>query len=209
MGLKVHNSPAAAGQKVDLRRHALAFVGGPSKARVFDVFAGRGMMHAEVWEPAAVYVGCDETWQPSDPGRRYVGDNRLVMRAVDLSGFNVFDFDAYGSPWEQMLILAARRRWKKGEMGALVVTDGSSLNLRFGSAPKAIGQLCDLSRRRFVPKISMGVSIQRTALVRWCQEARVTLQKMWRAEGNGSGKRTQPLMVYTAIGFEGTGARSS
>lgn len=199
---KVHNAPAAIGAKVDLRTRALEWVGGKDQARVFDAFAGRGEMWRGVWRHAAGYAGCDKTWQSSDPGRRFVGDNRLVMRAIDLAPFNVFDLDAFGSPWEQMLILAARRRWKRRERGAIVLTDGSSLNLRWGGAPKAMAQLCGISGKRLPPKESTSSVIQQTALTEWCTKAGIALKKMWRAQGNGSGKGGA-VMVYTTVCFEG------
>jgi hypothetical protein len=35
--------------------------------------------------------------------------NWRVMRAIDLAPINVFDFDGWGEPWEQVIMLAARR----------------------------------------------------------------------------------------------------
>ena len=65
-------------------------------------------MWREVWHEAAAYVGCDLKWY-RDERLAYVADNRRVLRAIDLKPFNVFDFDAWGAPWEQVLILIARR----------------------------------------------------------------------------------------------------
>jgi hypothetical protein len=198
----VHNAPAAVSAKVALRQRALEFVGGSGRALVFDAFAGRGEMWRAVWSQSAGYVGVDKTWQSSDPGRRFVGDNRTVMRAIELGGFNVFDFDAFGSPWEQMVILAARRRWKRRERGAIVITDGASLKLRFGAAPAAMAQLCGIDGRSLPPKESTSDIIQKTALSAWCKKVGIKLVKMWRAEGNGSGKGGA-RMIYTCIGIEG------
>ncbi|HVH77139.1 MAG TPA: hypothetical protein VM755_19655 [Stellaceae bacterium] len=47
------------------------------------------------------------------------------MRAIDLAPFNLFDFDAWGSPWEHVAILCARRPVQPGERIGLVLTDGS------------------------------------------------------------------------------------
>lgn len=110
--------------QVQIRREVLASV---RPARVFDAFSGLGVMWAGAWKLADSYVGCDLDFYVEEPRRRFVGDNRRVMRAVDLQAWNVFDLDAPGSkpPWEQLVILAARRRWGKGERGAVVVTDGA------------------------------------------------------------------------------------
>jgi hypothetical protein len=54
------------------------------------------------------------------------------------SCFTVFDLDAFGSPWEQALILAARRPVAPGERIGLVLTEGSQLKTRFGGLPLAM-----------------------------------------------------------------------
>jgi len=104
---KVDNSPSAHAAKVDIRKRVLETIG-PGKARVFDGFAGSGKMFEAVWSSAAAYTGCDLKWQ-NDDRRMYAADSRRVLRSIDLAQFNVFDLDAYGSPYEQCLIIAARR----------------------------------------------------------------------------------------------------
>ena len=86
-------------------------------------------MWREVWHAAAGYVGCDLKWY-RDERLAYVADNRRVLRAIDLAPFNVFDFDAWGAPWEQVLILIARRPLLPGERIGLVLTEGSAFNLK-------------------------------------------------------------------------------
>jgi hypothetical protein len=131
--------PAARATKIDVRRRVLAAIGA-ADARVFDAFAASGEMHKAVWHEAAEYVGCDLNWT-SDDRLAYVADNRRVMRCIDLAAFNIFDFDAFGSPWEQAVILAARRKVAPGERIGVVVTDGSSLNMALGGMPAALREL--------------------------------------------------------------------
>ena len=143
--LKVHNTPSATAAKVALRQHVLDRV---SPARVLDAFCGGGVMYGAVWRKAKAYVPCDSArWAPGDPVR-FVCDNRRLLRCLDLGDFNVFDFDAFGSPWEQVLILAARRRWGTGEKGGLVLTDGSALKTRWGALPAALAELVEGGSRR-------------------------------------------------------------
>src|SRR5262252_2796473 len=97
---KTNTAPIARAAKIEIRRNLLAAI---KPARVFDAFAGAGELHDAVWCEAAEYVGCDEKWF-RDHRLMYVADNRRVLRAVDLTAFNIFDLDAYGSPWEQALI---------------------------------------------------------------------------------------------------------
>lgn len=130
--------------KVEIRRRVLAALT-PAAARVFDAFAGPGLMWAEVWQHAAAYVGCDERWH-RDARCCFVADNRRVMRCLDLTPFTIFDLDAYGSPWEQALILAARRRLAPGERVGLVVTEGTWMKTRTGTCwPAALRQACGIT----------------------------------------------------------------
>lgn len=141
-GAKKHNAPGAVVAKVTLRRHLLSAIG-PDRAHVFDAYAGPGAMHAAVWREAASYVGCDTEWF-RDERRVFVADNQLVMRALDLAAFNLFDLDAFGSPWETATILAARRRLLPGERVGLAVTDGCGLKLKMSGVPHALARLVGL-----------------------------------------------------------------
>jgi hypothetical protein len=127
--------------KIEIRQNVLAAIT-PARAVVFDAFAGTGVMWAEVWRQAADYVGCDERWH-ADARCCFVADNRRVMRCIDLSRFTVFDFDAYGSPWEQAMILAARRQLTPGERIGLAITEGTWTSTRLvvgGVGPKLLRQ---------------------------------------------------------------------
>lgn len=204
---KTHNRANAVHAKQQLRRNILAEL---RPARVFDAFCGpkRGGS-SDAWDRADSYVGCDTVWRPDDTRRRFVGDNRRILRSVDLAGYNVFDLDAFGSPWEQALIVAARREWKRNERGALVLTDGSSMNTRFGNLPAALAQLLGAEKlRRLAPGAGSADAYQRMALRRWCQLSNVRPLKQWRADSASSGVGSC-RMVYTAILFEGLGGVST
>jgi len=123
--------------KVDIRRRVLEVLT-PEAAHVFDAFAGTGIMYGYVWRHAARYVGCDERWH-RDARSCYVADNRRVLRCLDLAAFNCFDLDAYGSPWEQVAIVVARRPpLAVGERLGLVLTDGSWSAYRTGKIPPGL-----------------------------------------------------------------------
>ena len=139
---KVDNANAALPAKVQIRQFVLDTVGA-DQARVFAAFAGEGQIYRKVWHQAAFYIGCDLHWK-RDERLMYAADSRRVMRALPLQAFSIFDFDAYGSPWEHVVILCARRRLALGERLGLVLTEGSGLNLKFGGLPTALGQLAGL-----------------------------------------------------------------
>jgi hypothetical protein len=106
LGVKTDNNPQARRAKIAIRQNVLDAIG--RKAGVLDDFAGSGDMYSSVWKNAGHYVGCDLKPQ-TDSRLMFCADNTRVLRAIDLSRFSIFDFDAYGSPWVRAVILADRR----------------------------------------------------------------------------------------------------
>jgi len=140
---KVDNAKGAKRAKVELRQNILDAIGA-DQARVFDAFAGAGLMFDAVWHQAARYVGCDARWH-QDGRTAYVADNQRVLRAIDLTQFNVFDFDAYGAPWDQLTLLGVHRPLKAGERVGIVLTEGTWLKTRTGLIPHALRRAAGLT----------------------------------------------------------------
>jgi len=141
-GKSVNNHKKALKTKITVRDRILQEIG---EASVFDAFAGSGKMYREVWHRAQAYVGCDLRWYP-DQREAYVCDNTRLLRALDLQRFNLFDLDAYGSPYTQLAIIAARRRLAAGDRVGLVLTDGLFNRLKFGALPLGLAKLAGVDR---------------------------------------------------------------
>lgn len=172
-------------QKIEIRRHVLAAIT-PAAAFVFDAFAGTGSMFKHVWHEAAGYVGCDERWH-NDERCAFVADNRRVLRVIDVSRFSIFDLDAYGSPWDQLTIIAARRRLVPGEQLGLVLTEGTWLKTR---AKDPVRGLRDALPRKLVTPIPYSVHdalIART-LRRLVAEMQGHIVKTWLSIGTTGAK---------------------
>lgn len=143
---KTPNHPAGLEAKIDLRRWVLERV---RPARVLDAFAGKGAMYSAVWHQAESYAGIDRfQWPAGD--LRWVGDNRRVLRCIDLQPFNVFDLNSFGDPWYQALIVAARRDVKPEETIGMLFTSGG-LGPKLGSVSHA-GLLAAGLERSFRPR---------------------------------------------------------
>jgi hypothetical protein len=138
LGVKTDNNPQARRAKIAIRQNVLDLIG--NKARVFDAFAGSGEMYSAVWRKAGYYVGCDLKPQ-SDSRLMFCADNTRVLRAIDLMHFTIFDFDSYGSPWVQAVILADRHRVAPGERIGLVLTEGAGFAYKSNVVPAAIAVL--------------------------------------------------------------------
>ena len=196
---KVHNTRSGKSAKIDLRRRVLEHVG---DAHVLDVFCGcSGAMYQGAWKEASGYTGIDREWSPEDERRRFVGDAYRIVQAIDLRPFNVVDIDAFGSPWG-MAQLLLRRRWSRGELGALVVTDGSLGRLQYGIVPRSMQPLVGVAR--CAPSDGGGRLVQDRAFWSWVQRAGVEVLHRWQAETRRSGA-SGLVMVYMAAVFRGQG----
>jgi hypothetical protein len=142
---KRNNSAGASKAKVLIRQNVLDAIGA-DKAHVFDAFAGDGHMYRTVWSKAAHCVGCDTEFYLDDR-LAFKADNRRVLRAIDLAVFNVFDLNAYGSPWEQAYIIAMRRTLAAGETLGLVLTEGQGLKMKMGGMSAALSRLAGVKMR--------------------------------------------------------------
>lgn len=195
---KVYNHPEAMAEKVDLRLRVLEAV---RPARVMEACCGPvGEMYRRAWHMADGYAGIDTAFELSDVRRRYVGDNRVVLRGIPLGGFNVFDLDSFTSPWALAVIIAARRPWAPGERGALVVTDCTGAFSQRGARPcRGLYELSGL--QGILPRKATGHDLREAALRGWVERARVRVLHRWEFVRKGSAD-----VVYLAIVFEGLGA---
>lgn len=144
---KRNSTPAAVRAKAKIRQSILDRIGAEN-AHVFDAYCGDGQLYRAVWHKAATCVGCDMEFYP-DERIAFKADNRRVMRAIDLQQFNIFDMDSYGSPWEQLYILAYRRRIKPGELVAIVLTEGQGMKLKLGGMSLPLSRLAGV--RHWLP----------------------------------------------------------
>lgn len=111
--------------KVDLRRRALADL--PDPLVVLDAFHG----HGEVWDEVArrvdrpiEVVGVDRRPGDDDP-MVLRGDNKRVLRSIDLERYSLIDLDAYGLPADQLAIVAERAPHKPVMVTAILHNVGT------------------------------------------------------------------------------------
>lgn len=198
MTKKTDNRPAATTAKLQLRNYALKAI---SPANVLEVYCGiDGVMFEGCWREAQSCAGIDQRYQLSDARDRYVGDSIRVLRCLDLSRFNVFDVDAYGDPWPALILIAKRRRWAAGERGAICITDGSSMNARFGQASASITELTGL--REFPTGVESAERVRQMCRSAWRKLAGVSVVQCYEAVSE-RGKTGNLRMVYSTLIVEG------
>ena len=162
--------------KVALRNHFLRLVERP--ANVLECFAGakRELFHT-CYESDNV-TGLDI--KSSDKTIKI--DNKKFIASADLSQYNFFDLDAYGSPYELLLNIFNRRSKIDGEF-VVILTDGMWRKLNYGSGSKFTRtMICNYSgiqipclnrHQEFIIKLTLktlsdkyGIEIKRCKIVR-------------------------------------------
>lgn len=195
---KENNARSATGAKLEIRNMVLDHIG-PAAAVIFDAFAGEGVMYRGAWSRAARYVGCDTTWYP-DERPLYVCKSERVLRAVDLAEITIFDADAYGSPWQHLTIIAARRRVAAGERIGIVFTEGSALKVKMGCLPFPLALMAGMNPYAKGTARHFDQIIDR-AIREMARRMNCTVLHRWQAEG-----KKGSAMRYIGLVLEGIAA---
>lgn len=193
---KVNNHKKGQPRKIALRRKLIEQLGDPAKISVLDCYAGAGVMWRNVWREVGNYYGCDLEWKPWYPHRSFCTDNRRVLRCIDLAPFNLFDLDAYGSPWEQAAIIADRRKLAPGELIGLALTDGSAMRARMGSVDWKLADMAGIDVNMSGAQREW-TGITAKALEQMAKRMRGEVVDVWEAEPDGRS------MVYSAATLRG------
>lgn len=124
-GVKTNNAKTTV--KADLRNELLDKIKQP---KVLEVFCGAGEMYHQVWHKAEKYTGIDKV-KYFDKRHTICGDARKALRLIDdLAEFNIFDIDAYGSPYEVLDDILKLADIQKPV--GFCITDGIDMDLRLG-----------------------------------------------------------------------------
>lgn len=184
------------GEKIVIRKRLLSALPRPS---VIECFAGSGKIHAECYRDIP-YLGLD--LKPINDGRNLLAvDNRKFLRMADLSTWNFFDLDAYGSPWHQFLIILKRRHLGPGEQIALALTDGLAFKMRMSDLPHGMKPYLGIPARMTIPCLARHQEfITRLFVSRAIAAAGLTVRLAFEAQNpRGNMKYYGLLLEKTAI----------
>jgi hypothetical protein len=156
------NSGLAA--KVEIRRRLLDSLEEPS---VLDCFAGEGHLAAACYE-GLKYLGLDKRGLGAD----LRVDNIRFLRSAGLEEYNLFDLDAWGSPWYQFFIIMTRRAFAPGELVAFALTDGLDFTMKMSDTESGIKALLGIPQRMKVPNLDRHANFIRSYIVaKGCERA--------------------------------------
>lgn len=139
-GKKTDNGPKYV--KKILREIAINGIESPS---VLEFFCGAGESFRAVWHKARNYTGVDLK-AFNDDRHTICGDVVSVAKTIDTEKYNIFDLDAYGSPYTVLDILS--KRIKNYKKIAFIITDGICIDLRMGNVCEGVQALTGLKNRR-------------------------------------------------------------
>jgi len=117
--------------KIKVRKHVLNALD-VENPMVLDVYCAKGEMWKDAYNKTKNYVGLDLE-RFDDERNTVVCDNTRYLRMADLDQFDIFDLDAFGSPFNCLAIIAHRLTWKNKDKVGIVLTDGTGLNSRLNA----------------------------------------------------------------------------
>jgi hypothetical protein len=123
----------------------------------------------------------------------------MFLRRADLTPYNFFDLDAWGSPWHPFLIVLHRRPPAPGERLAFAITDGLQFKLRMSDCPSGLRPYLGLPAGMRVPCLGRHQEFLAALVVsRAARDAGARIEKAWIA-GN-----PRKSVLYLGLILEGT-----
>jgi hypothetical protein len=134
-------------EKAELRIRNL-----PEKARVIDLFCGEGEMYHRAYKNLACeYHGVDKK-QIHSSHLCTLTNNVIYVTRNDLSRYNVFDLDDYGSPWKLLYLIL--RKQPPGEI-TIFITDGLILHQKIdGQVTKFVSATEQIPQEMNIPGLN-------------------------------------------------------
>ena len=130
-GVKTNNAKTNA--KTEIRLSVLSEIENP---KVLEVFCGAGEMYKNVWHNSEKYTGIDKV-KYFDERHTICGDAEKAVRLIDVNDYNIFDIDAYGSPYEILDYIVSKIDQENKKIG-FVITDGVNMDLKLGRVCKGL-----------------------------------------------------------------------
>ncbi len=179
------------GEKIEIRRRLLQALPAPS---VLECFAGEGKIYQQCYRDLP-YTGLDRK-QINDARNIIAVDNRRYLRSADLEQFNLFDLDAYGSPWHQFLIIIERRTFTVGEPVAFALTEGLDFKMRMSGLPSGMLKYVGLKRGMNIPMLHNHADFIRSLFItKLLRKTGLTTQQAWIASNQRKTMRYIGLIV--------------
>lgn len=140
LGKKTNNSNYLAKSKI--RESVLSHHQDVSS--VCELFCGDGQMYKRVWVKADKYIGIDIKGF-NDERDTVKSDCLTYVKENDITGYNIFDIDAYGSPYG--VLNEILKQDIKSNLVSFIITDGIAIDLRMGKLCGDIQKLLGINSK--------------------------------------------------------------
>lgn len=135
-------------EKIELRKRYL-----PKDAVVLDLFCGNGNMYKGAYENRVDYYHGVDKGKVHDKQICTLMDNEQFIIKHSIDKYNVFDLDAYGSPWKLLYLICCKLISKK-EI-TIFVTDGLVIHQKMtGKVSKFVSATESIPRKMNLPGIN-------------------------------------------------------
>ena len=138
-GVKTNNAKNKS--KIQIRENVLSLF--KNERNVLEVFCGDGKMYRDVWKKGDKYTGIDIV-EFNDERETIQGDSKEVLNSLDIDRYNIFDIDAYGSPYEELSIILKKLDRNKYNEYAFIITDGLGIDLKMGNIAHSLRSILDI-----------------------------------------------------------------
>lgn len=137
--------------KLKSRQHIIKVLKqeGITEPNILDVFCGHGRVWKEAYNKTPLYVGLDKK-QFNDERKTIVCDNIRYLRHkhASLDDFDLFDLDAYGSPFEHLAVISSRLKWERTSIVGIAITDGGGFNAKMNQTNRGLLNYLGLSEHK-------------------------------------------------------------
>lgn len=160
---------------------------------VLEIFCGSGEMYDAVWKNATKYNGVDVN-KYFDERDTICGDAEKALKIINIKQYEVFDIDAYGSPYDILYkILNDIGDFRKF---GFVITDGTQMDLRMGRVCSGIRKLSGIETKVLKRAHLIHDDIIMIIVKNICKKIGGSLQSFKIAKGlTGSGMRYYSFIV--------------
>lgn len=140
-GVKTNNAKINAKEK-------LRYFKNINDLSVLDIFCGSGEMFKKTWKDAKNYEGIDiKKYDENDKRILHIGDAPAIIKNLtNINKFDIFDIDAYGSPYECLFLLSNKITVNKEKH--FIITDGIEIDLRMGNIEQFFSILSNITAKK-------------------------------------------------------------
>lgn len=192
-GVKTNNAKISAKEK-------LRYFGNIKDLSVLDIFCGSGEMYNKSWKNAKSYEGIDiKKYEEQDERVLHIGDAPSILKQIkDINKFDIFDIDAYGSPYECLYIISNKIKIKNEKY--FIITDGIEIDLRMGNIEQFFGLLADLKPKKINNIHIMHDILIKKVIENLCKKLNCQYKDFQIAKGlTGSGMRYYKFTLFKNV----------